>query len=171
MADEIDPLEAFGGEDFDTGLSGEPKEEDSTSSSSMISEEELASAFGGDMESFFGGEESPPVVNDDIASAAFGDIIGTGAAAKSTDPNLEMVFEIPVKVAVELGDTTITIKELLGFGPGSVLELQRLAGEPANLVVNGVMVGRGDVVVVNENYGLRITELISSEERIKKLSQ
>jgi len=91
----------------------------------------------------------------------------TGAAQQS---NLEMIFDIPVSVSAELGKSVIKIRDLLNLSPGSVVELERVAGEPVDLLVNGVLIGKGDVVVVNENFGLRITEIVCTEERIKKLS-
>ncbi|OGV54791.1 MAG: flagellar motor switch protein FliN, partial [Lentisphaerae bacterium GWF2_52_8] len=75
-----------------------------------------------------------------------------------------------VSVSAELGRSVIKIRDLLNFSPGSVVELERLAGESIDLLVNGVLIGKGDVVVVNENFGLRITEIVCTEERIKKLS-
>jgi flagellar motor switch protein FliN/FliY len=84
--------------------------------------------------------------------------------------NLEMLFDVPVSVTAELGRTVVKVRDLLNFTPGSVIELERLAGESIDLMVNGVLIGKGDVVVVNENFGLRITEIVCTEERIKKLS-
>ena len=84
--------------------------------------------------------------------------------------NLDMIYEIPVRVNAELGHTNMTIKNLLTMGPGSVVELERLAGESIDLLVNGVLIGKGDVVVVNENFGLRITEIVCLEERIKRIT-
>ena len=82
---------------------------------------------------------------------------------------IDMLYEIPLTISVELGATMMPIKDLLKLSSGSVVELERLAGESIDLSVNGILVGKGDVVVVNENYGLRITEIMSPEERIKHL--
>lgn len=90
--------------------------------------------------------------------------------ARYARDNLEVIYEVPVKVSAELGQTLITIRQLLTLGPGSVIELERLAGESVDLMVNGVLIGKGDVVVVNENFGLRITEVVCLEERLKKIS-
>lgn len=108
--------------------------------------------------------------DNDVVGVDFADFVSDSPAAQPDHQGLDLVCEIPVTLTAELGETQITIKELLSFGPGSVVELDRLAGEPADLLVNGVLVGRGDVVVINENYGLRITELISSEERLRRLA-
>lgn len=109
-----------------------------------------------------------------IADAEFGKFTNTQApqlSDKDVQKNLEMIFDVPVNVSAELGRSVIKIKDLLSLGTGSVVELERLAGEPVDLMVNGVLVGKGDVVVVNENFGLRITEIVCTEERIKKLSE
>lgn len=108
-----------------------------------------------------------------IADAEFGKFTNTETPQATDDDiqnNLEMIFDVPVNVSAELGRSVIKIRDLLTLGPGSVVELERIAGEPVDLMVNGVLVGKGDVVVVNENFGLRITEILCTEERIKKLS-
>ena len=109
-----------------------------------------------------------------IAAAEFGAVTPTpqsdAQVAENMKRNLEMIYEIPVSVSAELGSTTIPIKDILSLGPGSVVELERMAGESVDLLVNGVLIGKGDVVVVNENFGLRITEVVCLEERIKKIA-
>lgn len=90
--------------------------------------------------------------------------------AKTPGTNkIELLFDVPVELTVEIGRTTMTVKEVLGLGPGSLIELNRLAGEPAELLINGKLVARGEVVVVDENFGIRITEIIESEARLRKL--
>lgn len=84
--------------------------------------------------------------------------------------NLEVIYDIPVRVSAELGRTSIALRELLMLKPGSVVELERLAGESIDLVVNGIRIGRADVVVVHENFGLRITEIIGVSERLSQIS-
>lgn len=83
--------------------------------------------------------------------------------------NLEALYEVPLTVTARLGETQMSIKNLLNLGPGAVVELDRQAGEAIDLYVNGIRVGSGDAVVVDENFGLRITELISPAERIANL--
>ena len=78
-------------------------------------------------------------------------------------------FQIPLKVTVELGRTEVVIKDLLQLGQGSVLELDKLAGEPLEILVNGKLVAKGEVVVVNEKFGIRLTDIISPIERIETL--
>lgn len=83
--------------------------------------------------------------------------------------NLDFILDIPLKVSVELGRTQIMVKDLLQLGQGSVLELDKLAGEPLEILVNGKLVARGEVVVVNEKFGIRLTDIISPIERIETL--
>jgi len=83
--------------------------------------------------------------------------------------NLETILDIPVSLSVEIGQTRISIRNLLQLNQGSVVELERLAGEPLDVMVNNTLVAHGEVVVVNEKYGIRLTDVVSAQERIKKL--
>src|SRR5512139_1083267 len=91
------------------------------------------------------------------------------AAPRATSPDLEMILDIPVRLSMEVGNTQISIRDLLQLGQGSVIELDRLAGEPLDVLVNGTLIAHGEVVVVNEKFGIRMTDVISPSERIKKL--
>ncbi|PVZ20497.1 MULTISPECIES: flagellar motor switch protein FliN [unclassified Pseudomonas] len=84
-------------------------------------------------------------------------------------PNLDVILDIPVMISMEVGSTEINIRNLLQLNQGSVIELDRLAGEPLDVLVNGTLVAHGEVVVVNEKFGIRLTDVISPTERIKKL--
>ncbi|KKA08327.1 flagellar motor switch protein FliN [Pseudomonas ogarae] len=84
---------------------------------------------------------------------------------------LEMIMDIPVKLSVELGRTRITIKQLLELAQGSVLALDGLAGEPMDILINSYLIAQGEVVVVDERYGIRITEIITPSERVQKLNR
>ncbi|MBH47408.1 MAG: flagellar motor switch protein FliN [Bdellovibrionales bacterium CG12_big_fil_rev_8_21_14_0_65_38_15] len=94
---------------------------------------------------------------------------GDDALNKLKVQNLDFILDIPLKVTVELGRTSIIIKDLLQLGQGSVLELDKLAGEPLEILVNGKLVAKGEVVVVNEKFGIRLTDIISPIERIETL--
>ena len=94
---------------------------------------------------------------------------GDDALNKLKIQNLDFILDIPLKVTVELGRTTVIIKDLLQLGQGSVLELDKLAGEPLEILVNGKLVAKGEVVVVNEKFGIRLTDIISPIERIETL--
>jgi len=84
-------------------------------------------------------------------------------------PDLDVILDIPVTISMEVGRTSITIRNLLQLNQGSVIELDRLAGEPLDVLVNGTLIAHGEVVVVNEKFGIRMTDVISPSERIKKL--
>lgn len=87
----------------------------------------------------------------------------------SGSPDLDVILDIPVSISMEVGRTSITIRNLLQLNQGSVIELDRLAGEPLDVLVNGTLIAHGEVVVVNEKFGIRMTDVISPAERIKKL--
>lgn len=86
-----------------------------------------------------------------------------------TDVNMDMVLDIPVTISMEIGRTRISIRNLLQLSQGSVVELDRLAGEPMDVLVNDTLIAHGEVVVVNDKFGIRLTDVISPAERIKKL--
>lgn len=92
----------------------------------------------------------------------------SGAAGKE-DVNLDVIMDIPVTLSMELGRTQINIRNLLQLNQGSVVELDRLAGEPLDVMVNGTLIAHGEVVVVNERFGLRLTDVVSLGERVRKL--
>jgi flagellar motor switch protein FliN/FliY len=89
--------------------------------------------------------------------------------ARDDDRNMDMILDIPVTIAMEIGRTKISIRNLLQLNQGSVVELDRLAGEPMDVLVNGTLVAHGEVVVVNEKFGIRLTDVVSPAERVKKL--
>ena len=105
------------------------------------------------------------------AITTLADTIQTGDEAlnKLKVQNLDFILDIPLKVSVELGRAQVVIKDLLQLGQGSVLELDKWAGEPLEVLVNGKLVARGEVVVVNEKFGIRLTDIISPLERIETL--
>lgn len=84
---------------------------------------------------------------------------------------LDMILDIPVQLSVELGRTKITIKNLLQLAHGSVVELDAMAGEPMDVLVNGTLIAQGEVVVVNDKFGIRLTDIITPSERMKKLGR
>ncbi len=87
----------------------------------------------------------------------------------ANEANLDVILDIPVTISMEIGRTKINIRNLLQLNQGSVVELDRLAGEPLDVLVNGTLIAHGEVVVVNEKYGIRLTDVISPAERVKKL--
>jgi len=93
----------------------------------------------------------------------------TNLKSAPSQGNLDFVLDIPMMLTVELGRSQMLINELLKLGRGSVIELSKLAGEPLDILANQRLIARGEVVVVNEKYGIRITEIISPAERVEKL--
>lgn len=91
------------------------------------------------------------------------------ATDRHDDKRLELLLDVPLQVTVELGRTRMTIQELLSLGPGAVIELDKTAGEPLDIVVNDRLVARGEAVVVNDKFGIRITDIVSKSERIARL--
>lgn len=91
------------------------------------------------------------------------------AVVTTDEVNLDVILEIPVILSMEIGRTEVSIRNLLQLNQGSVIELDRLAGEPMDVMVNGTLVAHGEVVVVNEKFGIRLTDIISPQERVKKL--
>lgn len=84
-------------------------------------------------------------------------------------PNLEVILDIPVTISMEVGSTEINIRNLLQLNQGSIIELDRMAGEALDVLVNGTLIAHGEVVVVNEKFGIRLTDVVSPSERIRKL--
>ncbi|MEZ0392351.1 MAG: flagellar motor switch protein FliN [Pseudobdellovibrionaceae bacterium] len=114
------------------------------------------------------------------AEAEAGDAAASGAGGgdnrqkpeeldASKDRNLQLILDIPLRVTVELGRTKMPVNELLNLGQGSVIELNKLAGEPMEVFVNDKLIARGEAVVVNEKFGVRLTDIISTKERVEQL--
>jgi len=105
----------------------------------------------------------------DVQQAPLQTLEDEGVPPADEDVNLDVILDIPVTIAMEIGRTTISIRNLLQLNQGSVVELDRLAGEPLDVLVNGTLVAHGEVVVVNDKFGIRLTDVISASERLKKL--
>lgn len=105
---------------------------------------------------------------ENFEKAKFGQLMNEGQA-NVDEVNLDVILDIPVTLSVEIGRTRQTIRNLLQLNQGSVVELDRLAGEPMDVLVNGTMIAHGEIVVVNEKFGIRLTDVISAAERVKKL--
>lgn len=104
------------------------------------------------------------------AEAAHSETV-TSSASKPAMNDLDLIMDIPVKLSVELGRTKITIKQLLELAQGSVVELDGLAGEPMDILINGYLIAQGEVVVLDDKYGIRITEIVTPSERVQKLNR
>lgn len=128
----------------------------------------LAEQAGAD-ESGGGGGDRGGEATDGPRRAPLETLHGSAAGASQGGANLEAILDIPVTLAVEIGDTKISIRNLLQLNQGSVVELDRLAGEPLDVLVNGTLIAHGEVVVVNEKFGIRLTDVVSAQERVRKL--
>ncbi|MFH1688294.1 MAG: flagellar motor switch protein FliN [bacterium] len=120
--------------------------------------------------------QAPSATADDInfgsasvSSAEFQQL--SEAAGDAKIRNIDLLMDVNLPVSIELGRTQMSISDILSLGPGSVVELNKLAGEPVDLMVNYKIVARGEVVVIDENFGVRITQLLTTEERLKVLGE
>ncbi|NOX09888.1 MAG: flagellar motor switch protein FliN [Gammaproteobacteria bacterium] len=109
-------------------------------------------------------------VNNDLPRAELENLEDDMNIPAGEDVNLDVILDIPVTIAMEIGRSKISIRNLLQLNQGSVVELDRLAGEPMDVLVNGTLVAHGEVVVVNEKFGIRLTDVVSPAERVKKIS-
>jgi len=95
----------------------------------------------------------------------------SGPTGEGGSPDMDVIMDIPVTISMEVGNTQIPIRNLLQLNQGSVIELDRLAGEPLDVLVNGTLIAHGEVVMVNEKFGIRLTDVISPGERIRRLQK
>ncbi|XOZ33896.1 flagellar motor switch protein FliN [Halomonadaceae bacterium KBTZ08] len=148
--------EAGQGEDDEAG-SGEGERTDEWAAA-------MAEASGGNGASDKGGGEN-------VRQAPMQDFSHEPEPGGEQHPDLDVILDIPVTISMEVGNTSIPIRNLLQLNQGSVIELDRLAGEPLDVLVNGMLIAHGEVVMVNEKFGIRLTDVISPSERIRKLSK
>jgi flagellar motor switch protein FliN/FliY len=106
---------------------------------------------------------------DQVTPAPFANFTPTTGSTAGNDIN--MILDIPVQLTVELGRTRIPIKNILQLAQGSVVELEAMAGEPMDVLVNGYLIAQGEVVVVNEKFGIRLTDIVTPSERMRRLSR
>ena len=105
------------------------------------------------------------------SAAVFKDFSGGKSSKSEINNDIDFILDIPVQLTVELGRTKIAIKNLLQLAQGSVVELDGMAGEPMDVLVNGCLIAQGEVVVVNDKFGIRLTDIITPAERIRKLNR
>ncbi|MCZ2723299.1 flagellar motor switch protein FliN [Marinomonas sp. 15G1-11] len=105
----------------------------------------------------------------EVKPAEFEELSSGAPATHNFGSDLDMIMDIPVTLSMELGNTEIAIRNLLQLTQGSVVELDRYAGEPLDVLVNGTLIAHGEVVVVNDRYGIRLTDVVSPSERIRRL--
>lgn len=117
------------------------------------------------------GGDSDDAGGQSVQQAQFQDFSHEPEPGSDEHPDLDVILDIPVTISMEVGNTSIPIRNLLQLNQGSVIELDRLAGEPLDVLVNGMLIAHGEVVMVNEKFGIRLTDVISPGERIRKLSK
>lgn len=151
-----------------------------------MSDEEDMSAWGDALADQAGADDSDGAMDDDpwgaalseqaevssnadtISSAAFDELASERGDSKNK-VDLDVLLDIPVTLQLEIGRAKVSIRNLLSYTQGSVVEMDRLAGEPLDLLVNGTLIAHGEVVVINDKFGVRLTDVVSPQDRIKKL--
>jgi flagellar motor switch protein FliN len=136
-------------------------------------QDDMADAWAAALAESKGGDEVASEVAaaaDTVAPAAFANFTPSTAAAGAGN-DINMILDIPVQLTVELGRTRIPIKNILQLAQGSVVELEALAGEPMDVLVNGFLIAQGEVVVVNDKFGIRLTDIVTPSERMRRLSR
>jgi len=161
--DDVDSLMDGGGAAIPDGVDATAGGVDNTSGSD--SDADAMDAWGAALDEQAEAEETNVVPAETVAF----DNLNSSSENFQGEVNLDMVLDIPVTMAMELGRTHISIRNLLQLNQGSVVELDRMAGEPMDVRVNGTLIARGEVVVVNDKFGIRLTDVISAAERIKNL--
>ncbi|SDU86437.1 flagellar motor switch protein FliN [Pseudomonas mucidolens] len=131
--------------------------------------EETGDASQADIDALLAADAATAPAGKRLPMEEFGSVPKNNEPVSLDGPNLDVILDIPVSISMEVGSTEINIRNLLQLNQGSVIELDRLAGEPLDVLVNGTLIAHGEVVVVNEKFGIRLTDVISPSERIKKL--
>lgn len=171
MSDEDDTdLEVDGpsdeiGDDWGEALA----EQAASSGADDLDPDAIVAQASADAAALAGGQEDDAPEPDPYRPSSF-DGSGPGALGDAEE-NLQMILEIPVNLQIEVGRARIPIRNLLQLSQGSVVELDRLAGEPLDVLVNDTLIAQGEVVVVNDKYGIRLTDIISHADRIKRLAR
>ncbi|MDA8327931.1 MAG: flagellar motor switch protein FliN [Betaproteobacteria bacterium] len=115
-------------------------------------------------------DATPETTSNNNSQSIFKELSSSGGTTE-THNDIDFILDIPVQLTVELGRTKIAIKNLLQLAQGSVVELAGMAGEPMDILINGFLIAQGEVVVVNDKFGIRVTDIISPAERIRKLNK
>jgi len=158
---EAPPEEDSPGEDFKV-VNKDDASEDDAEAAMLAMLEDLPQDDGG---------AAPEDINfksAEVANAEFQHL--SEPAAKPDAQNIDLLMDVNLPIAIELGRTKMSVADILGLGPGSVVELNKLAGEPVDVMVNHKIVAKGEVVVIDENFGVRITQLMTPEQRLRLLS-
>lgn len=140
---------------------------DSDQDTDQISEDDWAAAM--QEQAIADAAIEPTAEPEPAPRAAFQDFAGSSSDKPTTMQDYDMILDIPVQITVELGRTKLSIRNLLQLAHGSVVELEALAGEPMDVLVNGTLIAQGEVVVVNDKFGIRLTDIITPSERMRKV--
>ncbi|MEH6649253.1 MAG: flagellar motor switch protein FliN [Motiliproteus sp.] len=132
--------------------------------------EDQEASGGSDVDDIWAEALADQGIEPDADAVAFDELHDDSLPAQLSDnPDLDVILDIPVSLSMEVGSTEIAIRNLLQLSQGSVIELDRMAGEPLDVKVNGTLIAHGEVVVVNDRFGIRLTDVVSPSERIRKL--
>ena len=112
--------------------------------------------------------EIDEAAKDDVQAAELDELVDESRPSTG-DVKMDAILDVPVTISMEIGRTNLNIRNLLQLNQGSVVELDRLAGEPMDVLVNGTLIAKGEVVVVNEKFGIRLTDIVSPADRVKRL--
>jgi flagellar motor switch protein FliN/FliY len=151
------------------------EEEDMSAWGEALSEQEDAEGGAGAAEADPWGDalaqqaDADEVSNHDEMDTASFDALKASRGSAKEKVDLDVLLDVPVTLQLEIGRAKVTIRNLLSYTQGSVIEMDRLAGEPLDLLVNGTLIAHGEVVVINDKFGVRLTDVVSPQERIKKL--
>jgi flagellar motor switch protein FliN/FliY len=146
----------------------------SAENAAMSEQDRLAAEWAASVEPPQGGHEVASELAqpaESVAPATFANFAPTQAGVGGAGNDINMILDIPVQLTVELGRTKIPIKHILQLAQGSVVELDALAGEPMDVLVNGYLIAQGEVVVVNDKFGIRLTDIVTPSERLRRLSR
>ena len=139
----------------------------------MSEEDKMAAEWAAALAESKGGDEVAREIAapaETVAPASFANFAPTGTSTAAGN-DINMILDIPVQLTVELGRTRIPIKHILQLAQGSVVELDAMAGEPMDVLVNGFLIAQGEVVVVNDKFGIRLTDIVTPSERMRRLSK
>lgn len=157
----------------DAPSSGDPEQDAMAAEwEAALAQQANTSSGGPSADDIFGAATASEVANPALQAtpAAFANF-GPSSAGNPAGNDINMILDIPVQLTVELGRTRIPIKNILQLAQGSVVELDALAGEPMDVLVNGFLIAQGEVVVVNDKFGIRLTDIVTPSERMRRLSR
>ena len=153
-------------EDLESQPEQEPEDQTETGSEEEALDDAWEEALAEQAQSGNGEEDITPATYDSLEQE---ENVGQVLQQQGDNVNLDVILDIPVTLSMEIGRTRISIRNLLQLNQGSVVELDRLAGEPMDVLVNGTLIAHGEVVVVNDKFGIRFTDVISPAERVRRL--